>query len=144
MITASAAIGIALWAGQAPPAPRAVRIPEPAPTEPDARQRGRAVYERYGCAMCHGADGKGGFANPNAETEGKVPGVLYVAEGYTVKELRAKILDGQALVGRADPKGPRPPFRMPGWKGYLTPQEADDLVQYLMSLMPKSEGERWR
>ncbi len=118
--------------------PAAARPPGEAPAV-----RGRIVYERYGCGLCHGTDGKGGFANPNAETAGKVPGVIYVAEGYTEAELRKRILDGLATVGRADPKGPRPPYRMPGWASQMSGREIDDLVQYLMSLYPRSAEEKW-
>jgi mono/diheme cytochrome c family protein len=109
-----------------------------------ARERGALIYERYGCAQCHGADGKGGFANPNAETAGKVPGVLYVAEGYTAPELRRKVLAGVQAVGKHDPKGATPPYRMPGWAGQMSNEELDDLVQYLIGLYPKSAEEKWR
>ena len=125
------------------PAPQPVRAAT-AVSNDTAVGRGHAVYDRYGCAMCHGADGKGGFANPNSETEGKVPGVTYVAEGFTRRELRQKILDGFAAVGRKDPNGPRPPYRMPGWAGQMTDAEVADLVEYLWSLYPKSETQKWR
>jgi len=126
-----------------PPAPRVVRPPENA-IDATAVARGRQVYLRYGCSVCHGADGKGGFANANAETDGKVPPVNYVAEGFTKRELRKKILDGFAPVGKKDPNGPRPPFRMPGWAGQMTDGEVADLVEYLWSLYPKSETDKWR
>lgn len=126
-----------------PSAPRVVRVAsdERAAT---AAGRGARVYTRYGCAACHGADGKGGFSNPNAETDGKVPAVIFVAEGYTRGELRRKILDGFATVGKADPKGLRPPYRMPGWAGQMTDQEVGDLTEYLMSLFPQSAAQTWR
>lgn len=124
------------------PAPQAVR--EPAAAAVTAVVRGRAVYGRYGCTACHGDQGAGGFANANSETDGKVPGVTFVAEGYTKGELRKKILDGLATVGKKDPKGVRPPFRMPGWAGQMTDAEVADLVEYLFSLYPKSAGDKWR
>lgn len=124
------------------PAPRVVRVPDHA--DANAIARGHTVYLRYGCATCHGNDGKGGFANPNAETEGKVPGVTFVAEGFTKRELRKKILEGFAPVGKKDANGPRPPFRMPGWAGQMTDREVADLVDYLWSLYPKSETQTWR
>ena len=124
-----------------PPAPQAVRVP--AAVGDTAVLRGRAVYARYGCAACHGDDGKGGFANPNSETDGKVPGVTFVAEGYTKGELRKKIFDGLATVGKKDPNGVRPPFRMPGWAGQMTDAEVSDLVEYLFSLYQKPAGEKW-
>ncbi len=107
-------------------------------------ERGRIVYREYGCALCHGENGDGGFSNPNAETAGKVPGLLYVAEGYTRAELRQKILDGQAVVGRENANAPPPPFRMPGWRGRMGDGATDDLVAYLFRLYPASKQEKWR
>lgn len=129
---------------QTPPLPHVVRLDVPREASTSRVERGRVVYRRYGCATCHGVDGKGGFENPNAETDGKVPGVVYVAEGYTDRELRQRLLEGTATVGKADPKGPRPPYRMPGWRGVMTDQEVDDLVEYLKSLMPKTGEDKWR
>ena len=141
LLVAGATYGVRI--ATRPPAPRAVRALE-SPADATAIARGRQVYLRYGCSACHGPEGKGGFANTNAETEGKVPAVNYVAEGFTRRELRKKILDGFAPVGKKDPNGPRPPFRMPGWSGQMTDAEASDLVEYLWSLYPKTETEKWR
>jgi mono/diheme cytochrome c family protein len=55
-----------------------------------------------------------------------------------------KILDGAPHIGKADPKGPTPPFRMPGWKDRMTRAEAADLTKYLFSLYPKTTGDKWR
>lgn len=126
-----------------PPLPRAQRV-NARVAATGAVEIGREVYERYGCAACHGRDGKGGFANPNAETASQVPAVVYVAEAYTAKELRKKLLDGVATVGRADRAGPPPPYRMPGWAGQITGDEADALVAYLISLYPEKAEEKWR
>lgn len=126
------------------PAPVVVRQP-PAPPAADAVKRGRQLYETYGCAMCHGAEGKGGFANTNAESEGKVPGLVMVKEGYLERELVQKILEGVPRIGKADPNGPVPPFRMPGWRDRMTRAEATDLAKYLISLYPKeASADRWR
>lgn len=110
----------------------------------DAVQRGRAVYANYGCAMCHGEGGKGGVSNPNAETEGKIPGLTRVAEGYTTDELRQLILRGTPTIGKANRNGASPPYRMPGWRDRMTDAEARDLVQYLFSLLPKNSDEKWQ
>ncbi len=118
------------------PASRPIRAAK-APVDDTAVARGHLVYERYGCSMCHGPEGKGGFANPNAETDGKVPSIVYVAEGYKPSEVAQVIRAGRPRVGRADPKGAVPPYRMPGWGDRLSEQEIDDLVSYLMSLYPK-------
>ena len=137
------AAAVAVRLESRPAAPRLIRAAAPAVAD-TAVARGRAVYERYGCATCHGADGKGGFANTNAETDGKVPGVTFVAEGFTKRELRRKILDGLATVGKKDPNGPRPPYRMPGWAGEIGDADLTDLVEFLWSLYPKSETQKWR
>jgi len=121
-----------------PPVPQTVRVP--AATADTAIVRGRAVYGRYGCPACHGDLGVGGFANPNSETDGKVPGVTFVAEGYLKSELRRYLLTGNASIGKADPGKPGPPFRMPGWAGHMTDAEVADLVEYLWSLYPESAG----
>jgi mono/diheme cytochrome c family protein len=127
-----------------PPAPTTVRVSAEPPSA-DAVARGRLVYQAYGCAMCHGADAKGGFANPNSESEGKVPGLVMVKEGYLEREVVQKILDGAPRIGKADAKGPTPPYRMPGWKDRMTRAEAADLTKYLFSLYPKkTDGDKWR
>ena len=137
------AVAVAGRAYGRPPAPEVVRIIKQ--SVPDtAAARGRVVYERYGCRMCHGDDGKGGFSNPNAETDNQVPGVTFVKEGYTTQELRRKILDGVRTIGKAAPTGATPPYRMPGWAGQMTDAEVADLAQYLLSLYPKSANDKWR
>ena len=125
-------------------APASIRASKPVARADTAVERGRAVYARYGCAMCHGADGKGGLSNPNSETDGKVPAVIFVKEGYTAKEVANKVLDGFATIGKQGGKGPTPPYRMPGWRGQMTTSEANDLTQFLFSLYPASAAQSWR
>jgi len=125
------------------PLPQSTRVPV-ADAAASPEERGRLVYRAYGCPLCHGDQAEGGFANPNAETAGKVPGLQYVAEGYTRAELRQKILDGQAVVGREHANRPPPPFRMPGWRDRMPDREVDDLVAYLFGLFPRSKEEKWR
>ena len=71
-------------------------------------ERGREVFRKYGCAGCHGADAKGGVPNPNAKTAEQVPGLIYVADGYTKDELKKRILNGQREITALDPKRPPP------------------------------------
>jgi mono/diheme cytochrome c family protein len=136
------AVGVYLLArGAAPTVVRQSVEPPPA----NAAAHGRQLYAAYGCAMCHGADAKGGVANLNAESEGKVPGLVMVKAGYLEREVAQKILDGAPHIGKADPSGPVPPYRMPGWRGRMTREEATDLARYLMSLYPKEASEdKWR
>jgi mono/diheme cytochrome c family protein len=102
-------------------------------------ERGREVYRKYGCAGCHGADAKGGVPNPNAKTAQQIPGLLYVAEGYTKAELKTRITKGQREIPALDPKRPPPPLYMPAWGSTISEPELNDLVEYLVSLKPKGE-----
>jgi mono/diheme cytochrome c family protein len=102
-------------------------------------ERGKAVYRKYGCAGCHGPDAKGGVPNPNAKTAQQVPGLEYVAEGYTKDELKKRVLDGQREITPMDPKKPYPPLYMPPWRGKIAEGELNDLVEYLISLKPRGE-----
>jgi mono/diheme cytochrome c family protein len=103
-------------------------------------ERGRDVYRKYGCAGCHGSDAKGGVPNPNAKTAEQVPGLIYVADGYTKDELKARILKGQREITALDPKRSPPPLYMPAWGGMIKDAEIDDLIAYLISLKPKEEN----
>lgn len=102
-------------------------------------ERGRAVYRKYGCAGCHGPEGKDGVPNPNSKTAEQVPGLLYVADGYTKVELKARIVQGQKEIPALDPKRPPPPLYMPAWGAVIKDAEVDDLIAYLISLKPKGE-----
>ena len=102
-------------------------------------ERGRVVYKKYGCAGCHGVEGAGGIPNPNAKTAQQVPGLKYVAEGYTKDEAKKRILDGQREIPLMDPKKPSPPLYMPPWRNRIAQGELNDLTEYLFSLLPKGE-----
>ena len=102
-------------------------------------ERGHEVYRNYGCAGCHGPEGKGGVPNPNAKTAQLVPDLIHVADGYTNDELKARILKGQREITPLDPNRPLPPLYMPAWGGTIKDAEVDDLAAYLMSLKPKGE-----
>lgn len=102
-------------------------------------ERGREVYRKYGCAGCHGPEGKGGVPNPNAKTAEQVPGLTYVADGYTKDELKTRILKGQREIPSLEAKRPPPPLYMPAWGATIKDAELDDLVAYLISLKPKGE-----
>jgi len=109
------------------------------PTAMTPAERGHEVYRKYGCAGCHGSDGKGGVPNPNSKTAELVPDLIHVADGYTKDELKDRILKGQHEINALDPKRPPPPLYMPGWAGTIKDAEVDDLVEYLFSLKPKGE-----
>ncbi|RMD84679.1 MAG: cytochrome c [Candidatus Dadabacteria bacterium] len=104
---------------------------------------GKIVYQRYGCAMCHGPNAEGGRKNPNIQTGGVITGLTKVAEGYTKSELANLILEGIHDIEKEDPNGPIPPYRMPGWRGHISERDLTALVAYLFSLMPESSTDDW-
>ncbi len=106
-------------------------------------QEGYKVYKKYGCILCHGVNGEKGIHNKNAQTGEEIPALTFVAEGYTLAELKQQIFKGVENIGRNDSLGPTPPYRMPSWKGIMTEKELEVLTEYLMSLMPKGEEEKW-
>jgi len=102
-------------------------------------ERGKLVFKKFGCAGCHGAEGKSGVRNPNAKTGQQVPSLKYVAESYSKEELKKRILNGQHEIYALDPKKPAPPLFMPAWRGKIAEGELEDLVAYLISLEPEGE-----
>jgi mono/diheme cytochrome c family protein len=98
--------------------------------------RGKAVFVKYSCNACHSLGGVGGIMNLNAESGGKINGLLHVSESYTSAELAEKIRTGVPTVGKADPTGPDPPLHMPAYRDLIAGQELRDLVAYLMALRP--------
>ncbi len=104
-------------------------------------QRGRAVFLKYSCSICHGDDGTGGVANINSQTAEKVAAVNKVKEGYTRNELIKKIQEGVAVVEKKSPSGPQPPLYMPAFKDLISYEEMNLLIDYLFSLAPA--GDDW-
>jgi mono/diheme cytochrome c family protein len=108
------------------------------PEEKDPLQRGRRVYEKFGCAACHGPDGKGGIPNFNYKNDVE-PDLTKVMGTYTREELREKLEKGVPVVDKKDPHGPTPPLYMPPWKDKIKGQELEDLMTYLLSIGEKQE-----
>jgi mono/diheme cytochrome c family protein len=95
--------------------------------------QGRYVYEKYGCAGCHGADARGGVRNYNSQSA-VTPNLRRVVATYTREELREKINEGAPFIARHDPHGPQPPFYMPAWKSKIKGTELESLITYLFSI----------
>lgn len=106
------------------------------PAEATPLERGRAVYVKFGCGGCHGANGEGGVPNPNAKHNQQVPS-LYGAKDMADVYLDSFITEGIPESAKLDPNGPNPPITMPGWGAKITEAELADLIEYLRSLKPE-------
>ena len=111
-------------------------LPEPPIVSSSTVERGRAVFEKFGCAGCHGVRGAGGRHNWNAGLGEEVPSLMYVKAYYgnDVERLKDLIRHGRQPVPRADPTRPNPSLYMPPWKDRISEEELDALVAYLFSL----------
>ena len=105
------------------------------PTDTSAAEKGRAVFQKYGCAACHGIRGLGGIHNKNMDIGEEVPSLRYVSDGYTREELKEVIRKGR-FPARASSKEPTPPLWMPAWGDKLSEEELEAVVDYLISLHP--------
>lgn len=105
------------------------------PTDPI--ERGKKVFARYGCETCHGAGGRGGIKNINAQG-GEVPPLNKLAEGFTEEEVKKIIREGRTSVPE-DVSGPFPSLHMTNWNAVMDEKELSDLVKFLFSISAKSE-----
>ncbi len=112
------------------------------PVQKTPVKKGRIVFERYGCATCHGEKGVGGVPNPNSQTGPTIPPLQDLREKFTEAELITLIQQG-VIPERADPKGPPPFRRMPAWVT-VSDEEMSDLLKYLLTLKSgKKSGDGW-
>ncbi len=111
-------------------------LPEPVPTFASDVERGKAVFEKYGCAACHGIHGVGGRKNWNSGLGEEVPSLMYVKAYYgnDVESLKQLIRNGRQPVPRANANRPRPGLYMPSWKERISEDDLNALVAYLFSL----------
>ena len=133
------------------------QAPKPEPKFASAVEHGKFVFNKFGCAGCHGLEAKAGRANFNAtgdgqdaekglETDmdkGREPTLRKTAGTYSRDELRNKIQNGvsSAAITKFNQNGPTPPLYMPAWKDKVKGQELEDLISYLQSIAEK--GEPW-
>ena len=108
----------------------------PAPTYASSLEAGCAVFKKYGCAACHGIDGRGGRRNWNSATIQEEPPLTYVKYGYSKEELITFIKRGSQPLAKLNPRGATPPLYMPAWGERISEQELSDLADYLISLAP--------
>lgn len=102
--------------------------------DPQAAERGKQAFEKYGCFVCHGNEGIGGVRNKNSANK-VIPPLTYTSRGFSDVALGEKITH-PAPVKKEDPTGPMPPLSMPDWGGLISGEEVTDLVAYLRSLTP--------
>lgn len=108
----------------------------------DPVKRGAVLYERLGCAACHGRNGQGGYPNNNV-AGGKIPAVIYAADGYSREELANLIRKGRRPE-KEKPDGLEPMITMPAWGDILSDDEIGALAGYLYSLRPPmSKEDQW-
>ena len=133
------------------PMPKSFYVFAPKEKEPafgSAADHGKYVYQKYGCAGCHGEGGTAGRRNFNARgpnqkemKDGREPTLVDVVGTYTRDELRKKIQDGVPpnAVAKFKEDGPTPPLYMPAWHSKIKGQELEDLMTYLFSIAKKDE-----
>jgi cytochrome c553 len=119
--------------------PPAIVVEAVPPLSPDLLP-GFKLYEQMSCVACHGAAGKGGVQNFNAQTGQQVPALIHVADSYTKADLIAKISQGVPVCAKLNPDGPAPPLHMPAFKDLLKDQDMESLVKYLDSLKPPGDN----
>ena len=116
----------ARWAK--PDALRGAIAPPYAASGPGDPKRGAAVYGAY-CSSCHGADGRGG-SNGSCVVE---PSYLaLVSDQY----LRTTVIAGRPELGAPDWRG-----NIPGKP--MSPEDVSDVVAWLDSQRPPSQGEAY-
>jgi len=106
----------------------------------EAAGRGKGVFERSGCFVCHGNEGSGGVRNRNSATGERVPSLIYSSRGFTDQAFKQRFLQGAGLIKKMDPRGITPPLSMPPFRGRISDEEIADLIAYLKSLTPE-QGE---
>ncbi len=124
-------------AGSSVPKPSNPGGPGPAVDLTGNLDSGKAIFAAN-CAVCHGADGKGGNPNPGS-TDGTVPPLNPIDPLLTDPDRTAFTTNIDLFVEHGSaPEGPGPTFSMPAWgdKNLLTPQQIADVITYVMSLNP--------
>jgi len=97
---------------------------------PSATVRGARTF-MYRCSVCHGlhGDGKSDLANIL-----KPPPANLTISKLTIAQKRQIVTEGGAAVGRSP--------NMPVWKLELSPQEIEDVVQYVQTLNPNNNTDK--
>jgi S-disulfanyl-L-cysteine oxidoreductase SoxD len=92
------------------------------------------------CAVCHGAEGKGGNPNPGSD-DGTIPPLNPIDPLLANPDPNVFTTNIDLFLEHGStPAGPGPTFAMPAWgdKGLLKPQDIADVIAYVKSLNPVS------
>jgi mono/diheme cytochrome c family protein len=142
-----AAAGTALPNASAAPGTQAAASGAPRPSNPGGPGKavdltgkvdsGKTIFAAN-CAVCHGADGKGGNPNPGSD-DGTVPALNPIDPLLTDPDPNVFTTNLDLYLEHGStPSGPGPTLSMPAWgdKGLLTPQQIADVIAYVKSLNP--------
>ncbi len=94
------------------------------------------------CAVCHGANGKGGNPNPGSD-DGTIPALNPIDPTIANADPKTFAMNVDLFLEHGStPGGPNPTFSMPAWgdKKLLTPQQIADAIAYVMSLNPQASN----
>src|SRR3990172_4741786 len=64
----------------------------------EAVERGKLVFEKYGCFVCHGNEGSGGVRNKNSATGEVVTALTYTSRAFNDVALKQRIIQGPTPV----------------------------------------------
>jgi mono/diheme cytochrome c family protein len=121
-----------------PPSSYAIpALPQVEPAYATSIERGRALFQKFGCVGCHNAEGVGGRHNWNAALGEEVPPLLHVKMHYSPEELKDLLRNGRQPAYRGNSSRPYPSIYMPAWKDKIGEEDMDALVVYLYSLHDK-------
>jgi len=114
----------------------AVSIPQETPDSPASIERGNALYQKLGCFECHGRDGRGD--GPSAATLRDAKGNIIQPYDFTSSP-HFKCGPGNKGIYRDVMTG-LDGTPMPSYVFWLTPDQAWDLVHFLLSLSRQGEA----
>lgn len=70
-------------------------------TQEEAMQRGKLVFEKYGCFVCHGNEGSGGVRNKNSATGGVITALTFTSRAFNDADLKERIIRGPTPIKKA-------------------------------------------
>jgi len=109
-------------------------------------ERGRRLAERTGCFSCHGAEGRGGVANPG-RTDRSVPDfsddlMMFAKDRAAVRQwIEDGVTAARSKSVTWQEQRKRGALRMPAFKSRLGPAQIEDLVAFVEASAGRPEPE---